>query len=588
MAGSKFDPQLFFQRSDSVALHVPASELFSLLKRSVDLPAQWAAMVRRTTGDHVVVRAGGNVDSADAEDILFVRTTPIEVVLEEEGIVTRDRYQCRVELHLRINLIPERSELLSFQKSVLGSHRVVQAAGVARYFQPIIRAALAQFAAGHQASDLVDAGSMEAVSVALVDALEAPCFTAGMVLDGHPSVRFDSKTLRQVQDSEQLAARRRAEHKAAHELQEALEQAQAHHLDYLASLLTRLREMAEVSPDVELPELVRTFSEQQRGDLYQALFRSEPIAARTQWVVAAAGDELLFFDPRRLDEPSRRFRVEGEAGPIRSIQTARIADGGMALLVGAATGIYRLPIDRVEPDLTLLVEGAPSVRGGFNAGALVGDRVFGSHSELGLREWDINEPASGRPRFESMTRNAKAVRGVVFLDGNLYCAIDDRVIRWPADETTDRPTHVYTGSMTAITALCPVSDGLFAGNAEGDVLHWPKGRDSKPERLHTGLQRPAESIWLLSTHGVRRLVYTDTSLHMHARVLGDNFECRYEAGGQTLRRVEIAPDLLVATNDLRDRLICWAPGEPSTPTATIGVSRLCGHSVQDVCLVPLV
>lgn len=62
MAGSKFDPQLFFQRADNVALHVPASELFGLLKRSLDLRSQWAALVRRTTGDHTVVQAGGSVE----------------------------------------------------------------------------------------------------------------------------------------------------------------------------------------------------------------------------------------------------------------------------------------------------------------------------------------------------------------------------------------------------------------------------------------------------------------------------------------------------------------------------------------------
>lgn len=308
----------------------------------------------------------------------------------------------------------------------------------------------------------------------------------------------------------------------------------------------------------------------------------------TRWVVVAAGDELMFFEPQSLDEPNRRLTVSGAAGAVRSIQIVKNADGEPALLLGAATGVYRWPIDRAEPDLTLLIEDVPSVRGGFNTVAVVGDRVFASHSELGVREWNMSDPGSAKRRFESMIQGAKAVRGVQFFEGDLYCAIDDRVIRWPADETTDRPTRIYTGSIATITALCPTPEDLFAGNGEGDILHWPKGRDTKPDRLHTGLHRAAESVWLLSTHGVRRLVYTDTSLYVHARVLGDNFTCRYEAGGQTLRRVEVAPDLLVATNELRDRLICWTPGQPAQPAAVVQVSRICGHSVQDVCLVPRV
>jgi hypothetical protein len=586
MAGSKFDPKLFFQQADNVALHVPAAELFGFLKRSLDLPSQWAAMLHRQTGDHTVIRAGGAVEGADIEDVLFVRVTPVEVALEETGIVTRDRYQCTARIRLRISVIPERSELVSFQRKVLGSHRVVQAAGIARYLQPTLRGALAKFAAEREAAELVRAGGCEAIIAALTESLQAPCFAAGLVLDGAPSAQFESGTLQQVQEAQENAARRRAEHAAARQVEQALERAQTKHLDHLTSLLSRLKGMAADSPDVELPELVRTFAERERGELYEALFASEPITTRTHWIVAALGEELVFFDTGILDEPTRRLRVTGQAGSIRSVQTAGGADGGTILLLGAATGVYRWPIDATEPDLTLSVQKAPPVRGGFNAVALAGDRVFASHSELGLCEWESADPASAKSRFESMTRDAKAVRAVQFFDGDLYCAIDDRVICWHADDAADRPTGIYTGSMTTITALCPTADGLFAGNGDGDILHWPKGRDTKPERLHTGLHRAAESVWFLSTNGVRRIVFTDTSLHAHVKVLGDTFSCRYEAGGQTLRRVEVAPDILVATNDLRDRLICWTPGQPATPTAIIGVSRLTGRSIQDVCLVP--
>jgi hypothetical protein len=104
--------------------------------------------------------------------------------------------------------------------------------------------------------------------------------------------------------------------------------------------------------------------------------------------------------------------------------------------------------------------------------------------------------------------------------------------------------------------------------------------------VHSGSRRPAESIHLLTAGGITRLFFTDTTLAVHARVIGDTFTCRYEAGGQTLRRVEVAPDLLVATNEVRDRLIHWSPGKPAAPAGTISVARQTGHSVQDVCLLP--
>jgi len=586
MAAAKFDPQTFFQRADNIALHVPAAELFGLLKRTFDLPAQWAALVTRTTGDHVLVPASGKVDGADAEDVLFARVSPLNIVLEEEGIATRDGYRCRAEVRLRLRLTAESTELRSFINAVLGSHRVVQLAAIARYLQPAIRVALARAAAENDAADLIDAGSSESVAAKLAEAADAPCFTAGLMLDDQPTVVFDSQTVRQIRENEQEALRRHAEHTAARQLQEARQQAQAQHLDHLASLLGRLEEMATASPDVELPDLIRSFSERERGEVYGALFATEPATSQTQWVAAAAGDTLLFFDPEHPDVPDRKCRIAGDAGSVRSIQALCDPAGGIVLLLGAATGIYRWPVGGTEAESTLLVEGAPEVRGGFNAATLVGDRVFGSHSELGLYEWHAGEPNAARPIFESMTNDAKAIRGVCFLDGALYCSIDDRVIQWPADGTGDAPSNIYTGSMTTITALCPTSQGLFAGNGDGDILHWPTGQDSKPQRLHTGLQRAAESVWALSSHGVHRLVYADTSLQVHSRVLGDSYSCRYEAGGQTLRRVEVALDLLVATNDLRDRLIYWKPSQPQRPTSIANVARLCGHSIQDACLVP--
>ena len=586
MIAGKFDPQLFFGRIDSVALHIPAAEVFGFLKRSLDLPSAWAALVHRTTGEHVVVPAGGEVDGGEAEDVLFVRVTPINVVFEEERILTRDRFQCQADLTLRVSVIAERGELQSFLKAVIGSHRVAQAVGLARYLAPVLRAALAKFAAEREAAELVDARSADAIAEALSTALEAPLFSAGLMLTGQPQARFDSKTLRQVQGAQQDAARRTAEHDAARQVQRALETAQSQHADHLASLLDRLKGLAADSPDVALPDLVRSFSERQRGELYRALFASEPTATKTQWLIAAAGNELLFFDTARLEEPCRRLTIDGSAGAIRSLQFVRGDGGAGTLLIGAATGVHRLPLERAEPDLALLVKGPPRVKGGFNACAAVGDRVFATHSELGLCEWNAAQPSDARFRFTDLTREAKAVRDVEFFDGNLYCAIDNRVIRWPADDLGDRPAYVYDGSLTTITVVCPSEAGLFVGNGDGDVLHFPPDRFTKPDRLHMGTHRAAESLWLLHSHGVRRVVYTDTSLCVHARVLDDSFTCRYEAGGQTIRRVEVAADIIVATNDLRDRLICWTPGKPDRPSATVPISRLCGRSVQDVCLVP--
>ncbi|MEK7732306.1 MAG: SPFH domain-containing protein, partial [Planctomycetota bacterium] len=326
MIAGKFDPQQFFHRTENVALHVPASELFGLLKRTLDLPSQWAALVARTTGDYELIRPGGSVGDGGAQSVMFIRVTPVDVNFDESDLLSRDGFTCKAEVRARLSVIPERGELLSFQKHLLGSRRVAQAEGLASYLQPSLRAALARFAAEHDAAALVDARISEAVSSALADALEPACFAAGLMLERHPTGRFESSSLRQVQQVQRTAAARRAEHEAARQLDDALQKARSEHVDQLASLLTRLNELAAASPDVKLPDLLRTFSERQRGQLYEALFATEKPATQTQWIVVAAAEELFFFDPAALGAPSRRLKVDGPAGHARSVQTARACE----------------------------------------------------------------------------------------------------------------------------------------------------------------------------------------------------------------------------------------------------------------------
>jgi hypothetical protein len=185
-----------------------------------------------------------------------------------------------------------------------------------------------------------------------------------------------------------------------------------------------------------------------------------------------------------------------------------------------------------------------------------------------------------------MTQGAKAVRGVEAFSDRLYCSIDDRIIAWSGSGESAQPANIYTGSRSSITALCPTDAGLYAGNSDGDVLYWSAGSDTEPETIHHGARRAAESVWDMESHGVRRLLFTDTSPQVHAKVLGDSFVCHYEAGGQTLRRVEVADDLVVATNDLRDRLIIWSPARPNRPSAILPIGAMTGRSVQDVTLIP--
>ncbi len=585
MIASKFDPRIFFEQAENVALRVAAGELFGWLNRTLDLPAQWAALVTNTSGDRTMIRAGERVEGKNAEELLFVRTAPVEVVIDAGTMPSRDGLACQAEVRLFVAIVAEPSDVTSFANTVLGSRRVAQAGGVGAHLQATVRGAMAAEAARLDASELVSGAAGVAISAALAEALKRPCFAAGLALHREPCTHWDSPAYHELARVNERAAVRRAEHASARELDEVITQARNDRLDQAAGLLTRLKKLTAESPGAGLVDLIRTFADEDRGRVYEAVFSADRGALRTRWIVAAAGEEVLFFDASSPSSPTHRVRVGATAGPLRSAQVGVDEDGSPLLLLGAATGVYLLPTQPGRPYRTLTVLGAPPVRGGFNAVAQMGTNLFASHSELGLYQWDTAANGPPRRRLEAITNDAEVVRCVQALGDNVYVAVDDRIMRL-AVCGREVPGAVYSGSRSMITALCASSDGVFAGNSEGDVLRWLSEGNRDPEVLHHGLRRPVESVFLAHSHGLRRLIFTDTSSQVHAMVLGDSFVCRYEAGGQTLRRVKVGSDLLVAVNELRDRLFCWHPAHPQQPRFTVPVSSLCGRSVQDVCLVP--
>lgn len=580
MLTAKFDPHSFFRHTENVALHVPASEVFSLLRRSVNLPPQWGALVGQDSGDQVVVAAGGVVAAEDVEDILFVRLTAMEVNIAPAGGRSRDGFSFEANARFRVRVLPDRAEMAGFLRAVVGSRRVIQAESLTGYFESAVREALGQFVATNDAGELLGAAAIHQAGEAVAEALQVPLFSAGMSLDGSIGVMLESPAFRGVQRSRESATIRQAQHEAARDLNDSLRHAREEHLDRLAALLTRLREMAVESPGAELPKLIRTFAEHQRGQLYEALFAKETDANAPRWIVAVCSDELLYFDAGDSAQPARRMRIDGEAGAARSIQ---VADDG-SLLIGASRGVYVWPFDAVEPRQVLLATTKGTPRGGFNSVVNAGGCVVASHSELGIREWDLSESRELKPRFEAITAKARAVRNLSHYDSAFYCSIDDVAVRWRAGDAA--PQATFRGANAILSAIAPAADGLFAGTSEGDLLFWPAGTTSDPDLLQRGMARAIESIRVQELHGVRRLIYCDTSPCVHARVMGDNFTFNYEAGGQTLRRIEVAGDHLVAMNELRDRLIVWTAAHPSQPLRVIQVGAICGRSVQDFCLVP--
>ena len=258
--------------------------------------------------------------------------------------------------------------------------------------------------------------------------------------------------------------------------------------------------------------------------------------------------------------------------------------------------MYEMDVEREAIVNTFAFNCDAVPRGGVNAVAVSDRWVVGTHSEHGVIAWPRKlELSTSKKRdskvephrlFENETTNAKAVRCALFASGRFWCSIDDTVYCVLDGDLKSGHKQLRAGT-DMITALAINGDDIFAGTVDGDVLHWMGLNCESPRTLHAGSRRPVESIASVLGGDITRLFYTDTSLAVYSRVLGDSFVCRYEAGGQTLRRADCASDIVVSINDARDRMIVWNGNEPRHPAQSISIVQLTGHSAQDVCLLPL-
>ncbi len=583
---TKFDLEQFFHDEQSLVGVAPVEHLFSFLKRSLRLPVDVCARTVAKDGAQRFFEPGAELVAEDGA-VQFVRVQPFGASLQVQGMPTGDKYVCDAIVRLHVRVPAERSDVEAFLDKVVGSASSSKVDHVERYLAPHVDEVLHEFARERSAGELVDGQGQADAASALYEALKGPCFASGMALESAPQVKFLSPAYAKVRQAEDAAARRLGEHRAQAELRQAITEAQAKKLDHLETMLGKLKELAENSPEVGLPELMHAFDETQRGQLYQALFRSGAQHRVTQWIVVVAGRELLFFDPAAPNEPIRTVTIDGPIGALRSIHPARSAgDSTMpTLLVGAASGVYEITPTATSPEKVYTFDKPDELRGGVNAAAATDQLLVATHSEVGVVLWRRALPDKPQRLLEELTAGASAVRNACFADGRLWCSIDARVVSVPSDDP-GKDLRTLEGSPTAITALCIAKEGVFAGNADGEVLFWEDGGPAAPRIMHSGSRRPAESVGLVTTGGVPRLFFSDTTSAAHVRVLGDTFACRYEAGGQTIRRVELADDYIAGTTDARDRVIIWRPDEPERPAEVLFVSRLTGHSVQDVCLLP--
>ena len=587
----KFKLAQFVKDPQVVAGLAEASDLFGRFTRHVDLPGGFGAAVTQPEGDVIVVQAGGRVDRASCTQAMLFRTTPLPVELKYTELPTVDGYRCTASVRVLVAVSAEPGELRSFRKTLLGTGDRVDVSALVQFLRWYVQHALAEFAQSRRAGDLVEMPDCGELLSLIRQKAQPACFSAGLKLIDPIEVTYQCPAYAKVRQTFEQAARKRDQLAARRHLQDAIRQAQQQHLAGLEQLLAKVQVIAEKSPELSVAQLIKTFNHDQRAELYEALSKLLPPSEKTGWLVFVAGQELVWFEPPPSrstvePQPARRVTLDDQLGPLRSVRADRDAEGRELLLVGAQHGVHLLDQATCQPAGSFSFAPPPELRGGVNAIALLGDTLLATHSQVGLLAWDIDQPSEVRQLLTGLTAGARTVRHIQRDEQDrIWLTIDHEVLCLPADDLRDGAATTFGGCDDLVTGLSVFEDEIYAATQSGGVYRWPVDRPESPETVEPPGRGALQSVQVLALGLVARMVIPAPRAGLMVRVLGDAYSCTY-SGEQTIRFAQAAPDLLVGVNDLRDRAVLWHPDDPAAPLATLHVSRLTGHTIQDVLLLP--
>jgi len=586
MRNASFNLPEFLADPQALACVLPvtlAREAF----RGSSWPAGWTAWATNPLGEDRLYNNALEADKDDIARLTLVRTGPVQMRFVLPDVSSRDDFECQVYVTVELRVSSEPADLKAFAARVLGSAQAFHLQDLSGLLEPKTLPLMRSLSGGHDAAELVDGTCRAVFAKGLCDGLAAFLFESGLTLCGGPTLRGESAQFSQNRKHRRHMTRAKEREGWLDEVRQCQRQAHERHLRHLEPLLEKLQQLADGSPDLELADLVRTFPEQERAEIYEALFKLRPPGAKTARVVVASAEELTVLDPADPHQPLQRRPLQGQAGLLRSVQWAGQEKGPPLLLVGAQRGVYLLDTGLAQPPQVygLPGEGGP-LRGGVNSVALSGQHLLASHSEVGLLRWRRDQPESGELLLAEQTGSAEAVRHVRRVGEWVWLTIDHRVLRLPADDLRAESATSFEGNAIAVTALYVDQARVLAGTQTGQILVWDLDDPGTPRVLEHGRGRPVGSVRVLPSGGLDRLIFADCSPGVTARFLTDAFACRYAGGGQELRWVLAAGDLIAAVNTQRDRLLLWHPYEPAEPFAVLPIARWTGHSIQDACLIP--
>lgn len=599
------------------------------LLSSTKVPPDWVVLLENAEGRRRVIPGGDELRPESEDKLFFVRRRSMSVSLSVENVEAAQGNLVNGECELILSWSRGDDDLSSartrvMDQAVLTIDRLNKTLDDAGGSQALLR-----FISSRPADELVRDDLREALRDTLRESLRQFLFTSGLLLERVASVKFASKTLAEQQSRRRETERRLERVKTRDMVEKAAFAATQRRLDDLRGVLDKLK-AASSDADTQWHDLLPALSPAERGRLLENLWRITPDQRVAEAIVVVAGNEVVWLDVCEPEKIVRRVALSDEMGGLRSVEFS--ADD-RRLLVGAAKGVWLLSasdgsvVDRFEaPD-------AGEPRTGFNAAAICNGRLFATHSQLGCWSWQLDDPSEATSVLRPENGVPKTIRAVTPVgDGRVLFAADNMVMvvggsesegspsaaadGWPSASAvgdTNRPQdercetdnagpddssapppqamgrplvlRELTPASATIHALCVLdARDVYAATSDGKILRHAIDGSGEWSLVHRGRER-AESIVARRWNDLVELVVPAGDEGVVGVFGGEGVVARLLRSNTAIRRAWACDDMVVGLSDRRDRLIVMNANMPERTGREAPVSRMLGHSLQDVCIV---
>ncbi|MBL8879751.1 MAG: hypothetical protein JNG88_11585 [Phycisphaerales bacterium] len=567
-----------FSEDDVVAFACAGSEWPRSALASTPIPDSWFALIAKPDGRRWIVPSGEDPRPERGDTLTLVRNRAIVVPIGVVDAESSDRRPVTVRAELLVRWPMREDALDAYRRGPFAENplRLERLAAILTNHGG--ERALREFAASRLAAALTDGDLREALGDFLRHAMRAFLFENGLTLERVAALHCDCPSLRAERDRARAAGERIEQIKSRELVEKAALEAARRRVGELSGLFEKLRGAAG-GDGGRWHELLPALAPHERVRLLENLWRIMPDRTSARYVVAVAGNDCGWLNPRLPGMIERRVALPATLGKLRSIAHHAESD---SLLVGAADGVWMLGAAGGEVRAQFRVDRDGKAQTGFNAAAIQDDRVYATHSLHGLWSWPLNGGA-GRADFAPSSGAPRRIRCCTSAPDGVYFAADDRVMRMRPGEAA---LTIATAGRGEIRSLAIAGEFVFFGTDEGMLLRDRLDGSQGVAEVCYRTDGPIESIQARRWSDMTELVFPGGSAGVLGLFVEEGIIGRLlDASGQFIRRAWVGDDLVVAMRDLRDRLILLRADDAGRAGQAVSMIDLLGRDMEDACVV---